>query len=202
MEKFSEKPPGISLLEKLFKETGEILLSMGLVDSHSGNMSVLIDGRVFITRTKSMLGRLKKGDIVHFDLNQSPYGIPENASQESIVHAEIYRRKGEGAIIHAHPPSAVSLSLILPESRINPVDHEGRLLLKEVPIVDFEPQAKKEDIGKEICIYLKETNIVLVRGHGSFSFGKDLYEALMYTSCLEYSSMILINKFILEGRKG
>lgn len=193
--------PG-SDLERLFREIGKILLSMGLVDSHSGNMSTFSEGKVYITRTKSMLGRLRKGDIVEFSLGEDQIKVPESASQEALVHAEIYRRIGCGAIIHAHPPCAVSLSLIISENRISPIDYEGRLLLREVPILEADPNIKKEDLGKDIANHLKSSRIVLIKGHGSFSAGENLEEALMYTSCLEQSCFILLNRLLFVGRRG
>jgi L-fuculose-phosphate aldolase len=175
-----------------FSDIGRDLFLRGLVSSHAGNMSVRNGQKILITRTKSMLGRLARNDIIEVDV-AGPGPDDCRASSELIVHRAVYRATGAGAIVHAHPPYATLLSMLRDE--LCPVDSEGCYLLEKVPVVS---------VGKTITIglpesahavseALKEHRIVVLQGHGSFAIGETLEDAYMLTSSLEASSFYLYN---------
>lgn len=50
-------------MENIIKEiifTGKVLYEQGLVNTHAGNISVFLNGKIYITKTGSMLGFLTK----------------------------------------------------------------------------------------------------------------------------------------------
>jgi len=86
-----------------FREAGARLSALGLVRGSEGNLSAW-DGRVLrITRTGSELSALGPGDILEGTLEAPPAG----ASSDLALHVELYRRRGPGAVAHAHPAGSV-----------------------------------------------------------------------------------------------
>jgi L-fuculose-phosphate aldolase len=173
---------------KEMREIGHDLFLRGLVSSHSGNMSVRVGGEIYITRTKSMLGRLKKGDIVKVPLEAADPETLKIASSETPVHMRIYVETDGRSIIHAHPPYSILTSFFLGNRTLRPLDWEGRVLLKSIPFVEVEEDEEK---GRKIANCLKDSKVVVVKGHGSFAIGDNLEEAYMYTMSLEHSCFFL-----------
>jgi len=169
-----------------FKKYGRLLFESGVISSHGGNMSIKLKEAVAITRRNSMLGNLTDEDIIMVGADGTG---SEAASRELPVHLSTYREIDCQAVVHAHPPYAVALSLIM--DRIVPVDAEGSYYLKEVPVLSVENSIGSEEVAAKIPELLKQCPVVVVKGHGSFAVGKDLEEAFRLTSCLEFSSRIL-----------
>ena len=184
------------LILKTFQKVGQQLLSLGLITSHGGNASIRKGDEIFITRHASMLGCLERGDIIKQGLNETG-PVTKEASFELPVHREIYLHSGAGAVLHAHPPHAIALSLL--EKCIRPRDAEGAILLKEIPIIETTEVVGSKEVGIRAAELLREYKIVMVKGHGSFAVGKTLEEALCYTSALEDSARII---FLLIGLGG
>lgn len=165
-----------------FRETGVDMVRMGLVSSHGGNISIRHQGRLLVTAHFSMLGRLEPGDIVDVPLREEPDHITTEASKDSVLHQLIYKFTPAGAVIHAHPPHAVALSLS--GQTIVPRDLEGSVLLREIPVLET------GGTGEQAPQLLQSRPAVMVRGHGSYVVGRTLSEALAYTSALALSCEI------------
>ena len=119
-------------LVKEFQGVGRDLMALGLLSLHAGNLSLRQNGRVFITRTGSRLDHLGAKDIVETPLHPGKPRHPR-ASMELPAHLAIYATTGVEAIVHAHPPSAIALSFVT--DRFIPLDSEGAILLREVPVI-------------------------------------------------------------------
>lgn len=176
------------MLTAQFQSVGRDLCARGLVSSHSGNLSVRIGQRLFITHRNSMLGALEEHDLVETGLNKNDRSTPL-ASTELEVHRAIYKKTSALAIVHAHPVYSVALSFT--ERDIMPRDVEGKLLLPKVPVLGHGTAVKPWGLAEQIAGALKEHKIVLVRGHGSFAVGQLLEDAYHYTTALEESSRLL-----------
>ncbi len=165
-------------LVREFREVGRLLWEAGLVSSHGGNMSVrLPDGTLVITRHGAMLGRLGEDDLV---VVRGPETIGE-PSMDTHLHVAIYAAADAWAVVHAHPVHAVALSLR--DVPLTPLDLEGGHHLGEaVPVV-----AGAEGLASALA----SAPVALWRGHGSYARGRDLWQALLYTTVLEESARIL-----------
>ncbi len=183
-------------MREIFLEVGRELGRMGLVSSHSGNMSIRIRQGMLITRHGAMLACLKEEDIVEAPL----VGHISDASTELIVHQAIYAHTEARAILHCHPPHAVLLSLYLKE--ISPIDAEGKHLLGKVPVVEVRNPIGSREVAQALPPFFGENKVVVIRGHGSFAIGQDLHEALMFSSALESSAKILYLALLLQGTLG
>lgn len=161
---------------------GKKLVEGGLVSSHSGNMSIRIGNKILITRSGSMLDELTEASIVEIDFNPSSFDLI--ASSEAVVHRDIYKNTSALAIIHAHCPFAVVISL-LEEGPIEPMDIEGQYFLHEIPIL--KGGTGSQELAEDVSSKLKSHKGVIVQGHGTFALGKNIEEAYVITSAIEYS---------------
>lgn len=172
-----------------FQRIGKYLFQEGLVDSHGGNLSIRKGNQIYITRRDAMLGELKEGDIV--EVGMEPGENDEKASRELPVHRAIYLQTKAEAIVHAHPPCAIAVSIT--DNKIVPQDAEGLNLFKAAAIVRSHQPIGSEETARLLPTFLQGTNVVaVVKGHGSFSIGQTLEEAYHYTSSLENSCRIII----------
>jgi len=167
---------------------GRELFLQGVNSSHSGNMSVRVGDRMFITRRGSMLSNLREGDIVETGLREDDSHITL-ASTEIKIHRAIYLQTSALAIVHAHPPFAVALSLL--EDEIVPVDTEGIYYFKTIPVIGADLTVGSDEVAEKLPPLLQNYKVAVVRGHGSFAVGQMLEEAFQWTSSLEASCKVL-----------
>jgi L-fuculose-phosphate aldolase len=179
-----------------FQTVGHDLFTKGLVSSHSGNLSIRLGERLIITRRGSRLGCLEENDLIETGLNKNDRNTPL-ASVELAVHRAIYRQTPAMAIVHAHPPHAVALSLT--EQEIVPIDTEGQSAVPRVPVLGWGMEVKPGGLGDEIARALKTSRAVLVHGHGTFAIGQLLEEAHNYTTTLEESCQVICLLKSLRG---
>lgn len=170
-----------------FQVVGGDLFVRGLTTSHGGNMSIRRDDRIIITRSGCMLGHIGERDLVEAGIDDSD--TPENASSEIAVHRAIYRNTDATAIVHAHPSYAIALSIV--DDKIEPLDVEGSYYMPSVPIIGRGEKVYGGKMADEIAKALIDNRAAVIYAHGSFAAGRDLYEALHYTSTLEESCRII-----------
>ena len=191
-------------LVEQFRRIGRDLFVAGLVSSHGGNMSVRQGDRILITRRGSMLAQLEERDIIDIGLEENDANVTL-ASTEIVVHRAIYQATSALAIVHTHPPYAIAQSLVKDE--IVPVDSEGSYLLHKVPVVATQLTAGSTEVAELLPKWLKEYDLVMLRGHGPFAIGHLLEEAYQLTSVLEMACRILtvaegMGAELKEYRKG
>ena len=174
------------------KRFGKRLTREGLVKSNSGNMSIRVGDKIFITTSGSMLDELDEESIVEISLDSSKFDL--KASRESLVHCEVYKKTKSSAVIHAHPPFAVVLSLLM-DGPVEPMDVEGKHFFDKIPIIKSGTGSK--ELAEDVSITTKERNGLIVRGHGTFTTGKNVEEAYLRTCAIEFSCRILYHYRLL-----
>jgi L-fuculose-phosphate aldolase len=170
-----------------FRKFGRLLDLHGMNTSHSGNMSVRRGDRIFITRRGSMSADIKKNDVIETGIYEDDSGIVL-ASTETIVHRAIYRDTSALAVIHAHPPYAIVLSLL--EKEIIAVDAEGSYHIHKIPVVDLKVPVGSTEAAEKVPPVLKKYKAVVVRSHGVFTTGSILEEAYMWVSIVDSISRL------------
>jgi len=143
---------------------------------------------MIITRRGSRLGCLEEHDLIDTGISKNDRSTPR-ASTELAVHRTIYRETSALAIVHAHPPHVVALSLT--ETEIVPSDAEGLSIVGRVPVVGWHMEVKMGGLADIIAQALKQRRIVMVHGHGSFAIGQLLEEAHNYTTTLDESCRVI-----------
>ena len=186
-----------------FQEIGRDLYVADLVSSHGGNISIRLGDRLIIKRRGAMLGRLREEDLIETALEKTDSAVML-ASTELIVHRARYLATRALAVVHAHPRTAIALSLSREE--IVPIDNEASYLLHKVPVVAAEFASGSPELVEKVPSALQQYKIVMLRGHGCFSVGQTLDEAFQWVSCLEEACQIImaaktIDEPFIEYRK-
>jgi L-fuculose-phosphate aldolase len=171
-----------------FQNVGRDLFSRGLVSSSSGNLSIRLGERIIITRRGSNLGCLEEHDLIETGISKNDRNTPL-ASVELPVHRAIYQATPALAIVHAHSPHAVALSLT--EAEIIPNDTEGLSIATRVPVLGWHMEIRPGGLADIIARALKQCRIVMVHGRGSFAIGQLLEEAHNCTATLEESCRVI-----------
>jgi len=172
------------LIEELIS-AGRQLYERGLQTTRSGNLSAR-NGQVFwITRTGTNLAHLTAAQFVAVELDEQA-AIPRAASIESPVHRGVYNASRARAIVHAHPPYAIAAAETTSEGGIRPIHNEAIVGLQWIPVI--ETSVPGEDSGEAadgIAAQLSRWPALVIRGHGAFTVGGDIDEALYKMVLLE-----------------
>jgi len=162
------------------------LFARGLVSSNSGNLSIRLGDQIMITRRGCMLNCLNENDLIETGVIKNTRTTPL-ASTDLAIHRAIYRETQALAVVHAHPPHAVALSLT--EKEIMPAG-EDFSLIGAVPVVGWSDELEKECLADIVARELQQHHIIMVHNHGSFAIGQLLEEAYNLTTALEHSSQV------------
>jgi methylthioribulose-1-phosphate dehydratase len=179
---------------------GQYLHSQGSVPATSGNLSARLDEeRIAITRSGCHKGHLEAGDIMQVDLQgQSLDG--NRPSAETLLHTRLYALyPGLGAVLHSHSAAAVLASrlfddaVILEDAELLKAlrgisTHETRVI---VPI--FANTQDIAELAEEVAGYLAANDETgsscygyIIAGHGLYSWGESVAEALNHIEALEF----------------
>jgi L-fuculose-phosphate aldolase len=131
---------------------------------------------------------LQENDLVETGISKNDRATPL-ASTELAVHRAIYQQTPALAVVHAHPPYAVALSLT--ETEVVPSDTGGQSMVARVPVLGWNMEVRPGGLADIIAQALKKYRIVMVRGHGSFAIGQLLEEAHNYTTAFEESCQVI-----------
>lgn len=174
------------MLLSQFCTIGNNLFTRGLVASQNGNLSIRMGENLIITRRGCQLENVNENDLIETGIYKNNRATPL-ASVELPVHRAIYQATRAQAIVHAHPPHAVVLSLTEREIVPNP---ELISEICSVPVIGWGAQVVPGTLADDIATALKHHRVVLVRGHGSFAIGQLLEEAYSLTMSLEESCQV------------
>lgn len=196
-----QQEPEIVLRTELVA-VGRVLYQRGLVVASDGNISARLGGgRFLVTPSGACKGTLTTDQLLVVDAQGAPMGMgalereDRRPSSELAMHLEAYRLRPEvGAIVHAHPPHAIALSIagIPLEPFMLP---EAIVFLGRPPTSPYAPPSSPEGAEAIREAVVGHDAIVLER-HGSLALGKDPRTALHNTERLEQLARIT---FLLHG---
>jgi methylthioribulose-1-phosphate dehydratase len=193
-------------------ETANFLDSKGWTPATSSNFSQrLDDSYCAITVSGKHKGRLTPDDIMVVDLQGKPQD-DKKPSAETLLHTSLYAENPEiGAVLHTHSLNSTLLTLLIDNSSWK---LEGYELLKafngisthessiELPIF-----ANTQDIASlaEVVIGYLHKKIpcwgYLIRGHGVYTWGKDMAETLRHLEAIEYLIQCELEVMRIKGKK-
>ena len=169
----------------------------GVVIFTFGNASA-IDRRKGVIAIKPSgveYARLKPEDIVILDFDGKIIEGHMNPSSDTKTHLVLYRHFPEiGGVVHTHSPYAVAWAQAARAIPVLGTTHADHLHL-DIPCTDFMPDAMiqgdyEEETGNQIIstfrsISYKAVEMVLVAGHGPFTWGKTPEKAVYNCVILE-----------------
>ncbi|HDZ08980.1 methylthioribulose 1-phosphate dehydratase [Pseudohongiella sp.] len=175
---------------------GQRIWQQGWCPATSSNFSRRLDAdRCAITVSGRDKGSLQPDDIMQVDLSgQALDG--KKPSAETLLHTQLYRRDPEiGAVLHTHSVKATLVSMVAPDT----VELSGLELLKafagntshQVPmqIPVFDNTQDIAALAAEVESWMQQHgtgHAYLIRGHGLYTWGRDLPESLRHLEALEF----------------
>lgn len=180
-------------------EAGVFLHRLGLCPATSGNLSRKLEEQsIVVTATGKHKGYLTVDDVLVIDSKGNPQDREKKPSAEALLHTAIYSvLKDVGAVLHTHSLNGTVLTRLMPSAKTWTTEgyemhkvfsgiktHESRL---EIPI--FENSQDIASMAEEVSHYLEEHPQVhgfLIRGHGFYTWGRDMKEAKMRVEAFEY----------------
>ena len=192
-------------LRELLCHVGRLMYSQGYVDGTAGNISVrLAEDRILMSPSGLATGFLKTAQLIVVNLAGERVGQPTEANtslrptSESAMHLECYRQRDDvNAVVHAHPPTAVALTLagfdfqqcIIPEMVV---------LLGMVPTAPYSTPSSQEN-SDAITNLIREHDAIMLSNHGSLTVAKSLWDAYLMLESLEHGATILHRALQLSG---
>ena len=175
---------------------GKILDGWSMVPATSGNLSARInDDEIAITVSGIHKGRMTAADIMRVDYSgESLDG--NKPSAETVLHTRLYQRfAGTGAVLHVHS----ICSTLLSRAADNVIVLQDYELLKALPGIStheasvslpvFENDQDIPRLADSVDAHIENNTAVpayLIRGHGFYSWGKTIDDALNYVEALEF----------------
>lgn len=174
-------------------QVGSRLYQRGLIAAGDGNVSArLPDGTILITPAGLCKGELTPEDLVVVDaegrtLRAAPGRRP---SSEQLLHLHVYRRRADiQACVHAHPPTAVALTLA-GVSMEQPLLPEALLALGPVPTAPYARTGTAE-MGQAVDPLLAQHETILLSHHGAITLAETPTAAYFRMEQLEHCARIL-----------
>ncbi|MFW5942497.1 MAG: class II aldolase/adducin family protein [Chloroflexota bacterium] len=175
---------------------GRLMYDKGFISANEGNISArLAAGRLLITPTGLHKAFLQPEQLLLVDENgdmlaqQTPESEGLKPTSELPMHLEVYQRRPDvGAVVHAHPPITITLSIAgIPfDDRLLP---EMIVLLGRVPVTEYATPASEEN-ARAIRGLIKDHDALVLKRHGSLTVGADPMEAFMRLETVEQSARV------------
>ncbi len=153
-----------------------VLARRGLVDGILGHVSARVAADELVIRCRGAgergLALTGPGDVWRVDLEGRPVDLADGyaAPNELPIHAELMRARPEvGAVIHAHPRSALLAGLagLSPRPVFGAYDIPAlRLALDGVPVFESAALIDSRELALEMVAAMAERPVCLLRGHG------------------------------------
>ncbi len=195
-------------IRELMCHVGRQMHSAGLVEGTAGNLSArLSEERILTTPSGLAKGELLPEQIIVVNLNGQRVDTPTEANahlrptSELMLHLECYKvRPDVQAVVHAHPPHIVAMTIagydlgqvMVPEMVI---------LLGIVPTLPYTTPGTPE--GRDaVGATVREHDAMVLAYHGSLTVGNNLSEAYRRLESLEHTARILTLVQQLGGAKG
>jgi len=176
--------------------SGKQLYTAGMLPATSGNLSArLSDNSLAITISGAHKGFLTENDIMRVDINGASFD-GRKSSAETLLHTYIYHRyPSVNVVLHPHSINSTVLSKFCKDNLIL----QGYELLKafsgintheysmQVPVFENDQDIKR--LATVIDEYIKKKEVVhgyLIRGHGFYTWGKNIDEALRHVEAFEF----------------
>jgi L-fuculose-phosphate aldolase len=170
---------------------GAALVRRGLIRGREGNLSCRLDARtILLTPRGADKGRLAASDLVRCRLDEPPGA---RASSEALAHLAVYRRcPAAQALVHAHPRDLLALSGrgLVPDPGL--LD-EGLVIVPRIENVPPLPPGS-ERLAEACAEALARAPVAVVRRHGVFCSGGDLWEALQRVEVVELLAGIVLSE--------
>ncbi len=185
-------------LRREIVRVGKLMYERGLAVATEGNISARLSAdRILTTPSGLCKGMLEPDQLVVVNLEGERVSPASGANRhlqptsEIPMHLEAYRQRADiGAVVHAHPPTAIALSIagisldecMLPEIIV---------FLGLVPTTAYATPSSTENV-RAIREFISGHDAIVLQRHGTLTVGRDPWDAFMKTEIIEHSARIAL----------
>lgn len=178
-------------------EVGRRMYQKNLVSASDGNISARLgDDRYLCTPSGVSKGYMKPEDMVIADGGGEKVSGDGRVSSEFFTHLAAYEeREDVHAVVHAHPPKAVGLTLagVTLKDFVLP---EVVFALGGIPTTEYATPGTKE--GAEVVRPLiRECDALLLDRHGALTVGPDVMDAYFKMEKIEHAAESILTAHLL-----
>lgn len=182
-------------LKEQICEIGRRVYNKGFAAANDGNISIRVgENEVLCSPTMICKGFMTPEDVCAVDLDGNQIAGKRKRTSEILLHLAIMKHRPDvKSVVHCHPPHATAFA-IAGEPIPQCVLPEVEVFMGEIPIAPYETPGGQK-FADTVLPFLESTNTVILKNHGTVSFGKDLQEAYWKTEILDaYCRILLLSK--------
>ncbi len=184
-------------LRELICRVGQLMYQKGYIDATGGNISARLDAeRILVSPSGLATGFMRPEQLLIVSPSGDRIDTPDAATDglrptsELPMHLECYRQRVDVlGVVHAHPPTAVALTLagfdfqqcLIPEAVV---------LLGLMPTAPYSTPASPEN-RDAISALIREHDAIMLANHGSITVADSVWGAYHLLECLEHCANII-----------
>lgn len=178
----------------------KLLEHRNLVIGTTGNISVRIQDRMFITPSAVPYEEMTEADILEVDIfTRTILSGSQKPSSETPMHSFIYSKNSRvDAIVHTHSKYATIFACA--NMPIPPVHYIIADIGREVAVAPYAPYGTKE-LADNAVAALKDSNGILLANHGVLAVGSSLKDAFRRAEVIEEVAHLAYGSFALNQVK-
>ncbi|MFL5299143.1 MAG: class II aldolase/adducin family protein [Anaeromyxobacteraceae bacterium] len=186
------RPPTEAQLRRDLVEVCRRLHARDLIGAGEGNVSCRLGGgKLLVTPSGASKGHLRTADLVVVTEEGEKVRGRGRASTELRMHLAAYAARPDvRAIVHAHPITAVALT-VAGAPPPNDVMPEAAVVLGQIVVAPFSTPGTDE-VPRALAPFLPGHEVILLERHGALALGKTLFEALDRIETLERVSRVAV----------
>jgi L-fuculose-phosphate aldolase len=169
-----------------------------LVVGTAGNLSVRRGDMVAITPAGLDYDELTPASIGVVDMDGRSLETQVAPSTELPMHLAAYRHGSAGAVVHAHPPYATTLSTSIGE--LPSIHYLIATLGGPIRVAPYAAPGS-EELGENMVRCLEGRSAVLLANHGTVTIGASLEEAYSRSLTLEWLAALYFRARLLGDPK-
>ncbi|MHB8419506.1 MAG: class II aldolase/adducin family protein [Myxococcales bacterium] len=168
-----------------------LLHDKGFLAANDGNVSVrLCRDRLLVTPSGTAKAFLTPEDLLVVDGEGRLLEGAGKPTSELAMHLEVLRRRPDvQAVVHAHPPTCIALTLVR-HPRLDDVLPEVILGLGRIEVVPY-ARPQSEALARALSDRIAASDAVILERHGTLTVGRSVAEAYFLTERLEHAAHVL-----------
>ena len=163
----------------------------GYICGLEGNFSIRLESNLILATPRGCCkARLNKDELVLTDLEGKPIGEGK-PSTELKMHLIVYRARPDVmAVVHAHPTTAVGLTIAGVDMTV-PILPEVVCTLGKIPTAPYATPST-EEMPASILPLLADHDALLLSHHGALAIGPDIWDAFYKLETIEHFAQTLL----------
>ena len=175
-----------------------LLHQRGYLAANDGNVSARLDAnRLLVTPSGVHKGFLEPGDLIIVDLKGNKLSGERSPTGEIALHLRALAQRSDcNAVVHAHPPLAIAMSLT--KKKLDGILPEVTLSLGRLQVVPYK-RPLTDDLARAVAEALEHSDAIIMERHGTVAVGKDVAQAYGQTERIEHACQVLWSAYSLSA---